>query len=156
MVQTVQQRATVVAKCRRCVRVRTELVFAVWSIRVHARVHTRTHERHEFVASFVDDERADLALKALSPEAPNKVLAVAAKGRLLEESRYELVLFDFDHELLAKSTAPSELLELRVVLRVTMLVAVVRELTAQRVVVVAVGRDRVGVTRRRAHSLEGR
>ena len=104
------------------------------------------------MASLVNDKRADLTLEALSAKAPDEVLAVAAEGGLLEEARYELVLLDLDDKLLAQSTTPRELLELGVVLRVPVLVAVVRELAVERVVV-AVGR--VGVSGR-ADGLEGR
>lgn len=46
-------------------------------------------------------------------EAPNELLAVAAKGRLLEEARYELVVFDVEDVLLAERAASRKLLRLR-------------------------------------------
>lgn len=79
---------------------------------VHARVHAGTDERDEFVASFVNDKRANLTLEALPAKAPDEDLAVAAEGRLLEEARYELVLLDLVHKLLTQSAATRELLEL--------------------------------------------
>ena len=56
MEQTVEKRATVVAKGGRCVAVKHELVLIEGSVRVGALVRARAHERDELVATFVDRE----------------------------------------------------------------------------------------------------
>lgn len=109
MKQAVEQRAAVVAKCGRRVRVRAHLVLAVWRVRVDARIGARTAERDELVAPFVHDERAYLTLKALTAEAPDEIFAVAAKCGLLEEALYELVILHLDDVLLTQGASPSEL-----------------------------------------------
>ena len=51
-----------------------------------------------------------LTLKTLFAKTPNKVLAVAAEGGLLEESRYKLVVLDHTHTLLPQGAASRKLL----------------------------------------------
>lgn len=64
MDETVQQRAAVVAKRRRSVRVNLELVLGPGVIAVDALVDTRTLECDELVAPFVDNVQTGGALEA--------------------------------------------------------------------------------------------
>lgn len=52
------------------------------------------------MASFVDDEGANLTLKALLAESPDEVLAVRAERGLLEEARNEAMILDIIDVLL--------------------------------------------------------
>lgn len=52
------------------------------------------------MASFVDDEGANLTLKALLAESPNEILAVRAERGLLEETRNETMILDIIDVLL--------------------------------------------------------
>lgn len=64
MIETVEERAAMIAKGRRCERVGTESMLVDGRVRVGAMVHARTHERDELVTSFVHHERAHLTLQS--------------------------------------------------------------------------------------------
>jgi len=66
----------VVAKRRAAVSVVAELVEEPRVVGIAAFVHTGTGERDVFVASFMDDEAADLTLVALFAESPDEILAM--------------------------------------------------------------------------------
>lgn len=58
------------------------------------------------MASFVDNETADLTLKSLFSKSPYEVLAVAAESRLFEEPGGEFVVLDLLDVLLSESSSP--------------------------------------------------
>jgi len=94
---SIEQRATVVAKGGRPIRVELELVRGLESGHhlghlFHLLVVARTNEVDKVVAPSVHHKGAILALVALFSKAPNEVLAVRAKGGLLEETGHKTVV----------------------------------------------------------------
>lgn len=104
MRDAVQHRATMVAEGGRQVAENLPFVMRGHGVRISTFICSRTGEGHVLVASFVNNETAYLTLVALLPETPNKILAVAAEGGLLEESRHEAVILDHVNVLLFQST----------------------------------------------------
>lgn len=102
-----QHGSAVVAEGGGQVRKHVPLVFLSLRVRVRALVRAGAGERHVLMAALVDDEAAHLALKALLPEAPNEIFAVAAEGGLFEEPWNKLVIFHVVHIFLLESTFAS-------------------------------------------------
>lgn len=104
MNEAIEERAAVVAEGGARVRLDQEVVLGPCVVRIDSLVPPRTFEGDELVATLVYHKAAYLALITLFPKAPNEILAVAAKGRLLEKPRNELVVLDFEDVLLLEGS----------------------------------------------------
>lgn len=82
-------------------------MFRTSVVRIRALIRTRTLERYVLVASLVDHKGANLTLKALLAESPDKILAVRAERGLLEEARNEAMIFDIIDVLLLERPLPA-------------------------------------------------
>lgn len=55
-----------------------------------------TGKSNKHMAPLVHNKAANFTLESLFAKSPNKILTVAAEGRLLEKARHKLVVFDFE------------------------------------------------------------
>jgi len=104
--KSIQERSTMIAKSGAGVGVNLEFVRRFGVLSPGNCLRSRAGEWHIFMAAFVDDERANLALISLrSHETPNKIFAMAAESWLSQEASNKLMVLNCHYIFLLKSTA---------------------------------------------------